>query len=47
MNASNERKDREEKEKKAKKAADKVALKQDPGKDRTKPRHDKSEKEKK
>lgn len=47
VDASNERKDREEKEKKAKKAADKVTLKQDPGKERTKPRHDKSEKEKK
>ena len=47
VDASNEMKDREEKEKKAKKAADKVALKQDPGKERTKARHDKSEKDKK
>lgn len=38
--------EREAQEKKAKKAADKVALKQDPGKERTKPRHDKSDKKK-
>jgi len=44
--ASEEREKREAQEKKAKKAADKVALKQDPGKERTKPRHDKSEKKK-
>jgi hypothetical protein len=44
---SEQREKREAAEKKAKKAADKVALKQDPGKERTKPRHDKSEKKKK
>jgi len=44
---SEERQKREDEAKKAKKAADKVALKQDPGKERTKPRHDKSEKKKK
>lgn len=45
--ASKKKKDREEEEKRARKAAEKVALKQDPGKERTKPRHDKSEKKKK
>ncbi|KAM0703411.1 hypothetical protein Q7P35_009350 [Cladosporium inversicolor] len=44
--ANKKKKDREDKEKRAKKAADKVALKQDPGKTRTKARHDKSEKTK-
>lgn len=46
VEANKKKKDREDKEKKAEKAADKVALKQDPGNSRTKARHDKSEKKK-